>query len=159
MTRKSEYSGQTIGCDLAPEIQLNLNVRGLSPSATVAINERSDQLMKEGRKIFKLGLGQSPFPVPDIIVEALQANAFQKMYLPVKGLLELREAVTEHHRRTFNIKCTADDVLVGPGSKELMFILQLIYYGDLVIPTPAWVSYEPQAQIIGRQVQRLPNLV
>jgi aspartate aminotransferase len=38
-----------------------------------------------------------------------------------------------------------------------MFILQLVYYGDLVIPTPAWVSYEPQAQIIGRQVRRLPT--
>ncbi len=53
--KKIEYSGQVIGCDLAPEIQLNLNVRGLSPSATVAINELSDRLIKEGREIFKLG--------------------------------------------------------------------------------------------------------
>ena len=45
-----------------------------------------------------------------------------------------------------------DDVLIGPGSKELMFLLQLVYYGDLVIPTPCWVSYAPQAQIIGRKV-------
>ena len=58
MTKKIEYSGQVIGCDLAPEIQLNLNVRGLSPSATVAINELSNRLIKEGREIFKLGLGQ-----------------------------------------------------------------------------------------------------
>jgi len=123
MTKKSEYSGQVIGCDLAPEIQLNLNVRGLSPSATVAINELSNRLIKEGREIFKLGLGQSPFPVPDIIVEALKNNAHKKDYLPVKGLLELREAVAEHHHRVFGIECTADDVLVGPGSKELMFIL------------------------------------
>ncbi|MBT7697712.1 MAG: aminotransferase class I/II-fold pyridoxal phosphate-dependent enzyme [Desulfobacterales bacterium] len=157
MTIKPEYIGQTIGCDQAPEIQLNLNVRGLSPSATVAINERSDQLIKEGREIFKLGLGQSPFPVPDIIVEELKKNAFRKEYLPVRGLLELRKTVAEHHRRTFGIECTAEDVLVGPGSKELMFILQLVYYGDLVIPTPAWVSYEPQAQIIGRRVQKLPT--
>jgi len=157
MTKKSEHAGREIGCDLAPEMQLNLNVRGLSPSATVAINERSDRLIKEGREIFKLGLGQSPFPVPDIIVETLKNNAFQKDYLPVRGLLELREAVAEHHCRVFGIDCTADDVLVGPGSKELMFILQLVYYGDLVIPTPAWVSYEPQAQIIGRQVRRLPT--
>jgi len=157
MTKKSEYPGQVLGCDLAPEIQLNLNVRGLSPSATVAINERSDQLRKEGREIFKLGLGQSPFPVPDIIVEELKKNAFQKDYLAVKGLFELRKAVAEHHHRTFGIECTPEDVLVGPGSKELMFILQLVYYGDLVIPTPAWVSYAPQAQIIGRQVRRLPT--
>ena len=38
---------------------------------------------------------------------------------------------------------------------ELMFILQLAYYGDLIIPTPSWVSYEPQAHIIGRHVHWL----
>ncbi|HXI02807.1 MAG TPA: pyridoxal phosphate-dependent aminotransferase, partial [Candidatus Saccharimonadales bacterium] len=41
--------------------------------------------------------------------------------------------------------------------KELMFILQLVYYGDLIIPTPTWVSYAPQAQIIGRHVRWLPT--
>ena len=48
-----------------------------------------------------------------------------------------------------------EDVLIGPGSKELMFLLQLVYYGDLVIPTPSWVSYAPQAHIIGRHVRWL----
>ncbi len=48
---------------------------------------------------------------------------------------------------------SAEDVLVGPGSKELLFNLQLTYYGDLVTPTPAWVSYAPQARIIGRRVR------
>ena len=38
-----------------------------------------------------------------------------------------------------------------------MFLMQLVYYGDVVIPTPAWVSYAPQAQIIGRQVRWLPT--
>jgi aspartate aminotransferase len=155
MSSKTENSADVIGCDLAPDLQLNLNVRGLSPSATLAINERSDELSKQGAKVYKLGLGQSPFPVPEIIVDELKRNAFQKDYLPVKGLLELRRAVAEHHHRTFGIKCTEDDVLIGPGSKELMFILQLVYYGDIVIPTPAWVSYAPQAQIIGRQIRFL----
>jgi aspartate aminotransferase len=155
MSFKNETPKDPIGCDLAPDIQLNLNVRGLSPSATVAINERSDQLGTQGLRIYKMGLGQSPFPVPDIIVDELKQNAFQKGYLPVKGLQELRHAIAEHHIREFGIDCTANDVLIGPGSKELMFILQLVYYGDIVIPTPAWVSYAPQAQIIGRQIRFL----
>ncbi len=155
MSFKNENPKDPIGCDLAPDIQLNLNVRGLSPSATVAINERSDQLRAQGLRIYKMGLGQSPFPVPDIIVDELKQNAFQKAYLPVKGLPELRHAIAEHHIREFGIDCTANDVLIGPGSKELMFILQLVYYGDIVIPTPAWVSYAPQAQIIGRQIRFL----
>jgi aspartate aminotransferase len=105
------------------------------PSATLSINERSDQIRGQGLKIYKMGLGQSPFPVPEILVDELKRNAFQKDYLPLKGLLELRRVVAEHHKRIFGIDCTDDDVLIGPGSKELMFILQLVYYGDIVIPT------------------------
>jgi aspartate aminotransferase len=136
-------------------VHLNLNVRGLEPSATLAINEHSNRLREEGRTIHKLGLGQSPFPVPDPVVEALRNNAFQKDYLPVKGLRELRDAVAAYRRRRHGTDCRGDDVLIGPGSKELMFLLQLVYYGDLVIPTPSWVSYAPQAHIIGRHVRWL----
>ena len=139
----------------APDVNLNLNVRGMRQSATVAINDRSNQLRVEGREVFKLGLGQSPFPVPSAVVTELQANAFQKDYLPVKGLPELRTSVADYHRRTQGMACDAQDVLIGPGSKELMFLLQLVYYGDLLIPTPAWVSYAPQATIIGRHIRWL----
>ncbi len=139
------------------QINLNLNVRGLPQSATLMINEKSNQLISEGRKIYKLGLGQSPFPVPEPVVESLKLNAHQKDYLPVKGLYKLREAVADYHSRSQNIKHNAEDVLIGPGSKELMFLLQLVYYGDLLIPTPSWVSYAPQAHIIGRHVRWLPT--
>jgi aspartate aminotransferase len=136
-----------------PEVNLNLNVRGMSPSATVAINEQSNAMRSEGKQVHKLGLGQSPFPVPENVVETLRQHAHEKDYLPVKGLWDLRRAVAEYHRRTDGLGSTAEDVLIGPGSKELMFILQLVYYGDLVIPTPSWVSYAPQAEIIGRKVR------
>ncbi len=138
--------------DCVVEEHLNENVKGLTPSATVAINDRSNLLRRQGKEIFKLGLGQSPFPVPDVVVQALREHAGEKDYLPVQGLEALRETVAEHHRRTFGIGCDAEDVLIGPGSKELMFLLQLVFYGDLVIPTPTWVSYAPQARIIGRPV-------
>ena len=134
------------------EVHLNLNVRGLPLSATLGINEESNRLLAAGRKVYKLGLGQSPFPVPEPIVQELQNNAHQKAYLPVRGLPALCEAVAGYYRRTQNLPVSAEHVLIGPGSKELMFILQLVYYGDLVIPTPSWVSYAPQAHIIGRHV-------
>lgn len=138
-------------------VNLNLRVRGLKPSATLAINEKSNVLRRQGRKIYKLGLGQSPFPVVPAVVEALRNNAFQKDYLPVRGLAELREAVADYHCRRHDVPRCAEDVLVGPGSKELMFLLQLVYYGDLMIATPSWVSYAPQAQIIGRRVNWVPT--
>lgn len=139
----------------APDIHLNLNVRGMRASATVAINERCNELIAQGREVFKLGLGQSPFPVPEPVVEALRLHAAEKDYLPVCGLPALRDAVAAYHHRTDGIERTGADVLIGPGSKELMFLLQLVFYGDLVIPTPAWVSYAPQARIIGRTVRLL----
>ncbi|TSA24191.1 MAG: aminotransferase class I/II-fold pyridoxal phosphate-dependent enzyme [Bacteroidetes bacterium] len=138
-------------------INLNLNVRGLKPSATLAINEKCRTLQQEGREVFKFGLGQSPFPVPEIVVEALRRNAHQKDYLPVKGLPQLREAVAEYNYRTQKVKTDPAGVLIGPGSKELIFLLQLVYYGDLIIPTPSWVSYSPQAHIIGRHVRWVPT--
>jgi aspartate aminotransferase len=138
-----------------PDVHINLNVRGMSPSATVAINERCNELLTKGLEIYKLGLGQSPFPVPEPVVQALRDNAHQKDYLPVKGLRQLRHEVAAYHSKIQHIDGDADDVLIGPGSKELMFLLQLVYYGDIVIPTPAWVSYAPQADIIGRKVRWL----
>ena len=134
------------------DLSLNLNVRGMPLSATLYINELSNKLKQQGKKVYKFGLGQSPFPVPKVVVDELRTNAFQKDYLEVRGLKPLREAVAGYHSRRNDIECSADNVLIGPGSKELMFLLQFVYYGELVIPTPSWVSYAPQAKIIGRQI-------
>ncbi len=142
----------------SPTINLNLNVRGLKPSATLAINERSAEMIAAGKQVYKLGLGQSPFPVPEQVVQALRENAHQKDYLPVRGLHALQEAVARYHQDKHGIQRISNDVLIGPGSKELMFLVQLVYYGDLVIPAPSWVSYAPQAKIIGRQVRWVPTL-
>ncbi|MFE8070604.1 aminotransferase class I/II-fold pyridoxal phosphate-dependent enzyme [Marinobacteraceae bacterium S3BR75-40.1] len=138
-------------------LAINLNVRGIQPSATLRINELSNELRAQGRDIIKLGLGQSPFPVPENVVQALRDHAFEKDYLPVRGLKALRESIARYIGRSQKLTCTGDDVLIGPGSKELLFMLQLAFYGDLLIPRPSWVSYEPQARIIGRTVHWLPT--
>ena len=71
-------------------------VKGLEPSSTLKINEISRKLEDKGEKIFKFGFGQSPFQVPNDIVNALKDNAHQNKYLPMQGLLELRNAVAKH---------------------------------------------------------------
>lgn len=133
-------------------VSLNLNVRGMGQSATLAIKDRCRELRKTGRAVYDFGLGQSPFPVPTSVVDALRLSAPEKDYLPVKGLPALREAVADYHRRKDQIDTHADGVIVGPGSKELMFILQLVYYGEILLVPPCWVSYWPQARIIGRRI-------
>lgn len=139
------------------ESALDERIADLAPSATLAIQERANALIAEGRKVFKLGLGQSPFPVPLPVVEALRSSAAEKDYLPVRGLRELRAAVSRYHRLRDGVARSPDDVLIGPGSKELMFLLQICFHGELLIPTPAWVSYAPQARIAGRRMRYLPT--
>ena len=140
---------------LRKHVSLNINVRGVEPSATLAINERCKLLESQGERVANLGLGQSPFPVPTPVVNALRLYASEKDYLPVRGLPALKEAVADFHRRKDNVSASGENVIVGPGSKELMFILQLVYYGEIIVPTPAWVSYVPQAQILGKKVRLL----
>jgi aspartate aminotransferase len=124
-------------------------IKNLKPSSTLLINEESRRLEKEGKKIFKFGFGQSPFQIPEDIVNELKKNSHQNRYLPMQGLPELREAIASYtsNKKKYNYK--ADNVIVGPGSKELMFLLHILFEGDVILPAPSWVSYAPQA-VIGR---------
>lgn len=140
-----------------PHAHLNPDIAGLAPSATLAINEHCARLQEQGRDVFRLGLGQSPFPVPEFVTRSLRDNAHEKDYLPVRGLPALRAAIVDFYRRTEGLDYSRENVLVGPGTKELLFILQLVYQGDLVVPRPSWVSYAPQAHIAGCRIDWLPT--
>ncbi len=131
---------------------VSADIDALASSPTLAINEISNQLIKEGKTVYKLGLGQSPFPVPDSLVMSLQEAAREKAYEDVQGLPALRHAVAEHYANHHKLSVNASNVLIGPGSKELLFIIQKTFAGEILLPTPAWVSYEPQAVIAGKTV-------
>jgi len=124
-------------------------VKSLEPSSTLKINEISRMLESKGKKIYKFGFGQSPFQVPDIVVDELKNNAFQNKYLPMQGLFELREAVAKYTSKKKNYEYKAENIIIGPGTKELMFLLHVIFDGEIILPAPSWVSYAPQA-ILGR---------
>ena len=92
----------------------------LKPSATLAINEESNRLKKSGKKIYKFGFGQSPFPVPESVISALKANAHKHTYLPMQGLEELRSAIADNLNK-ISSNFNKEDIVIGPGTKELMF--------------------------------------
>lgn len=137
---------------------LNPNVAGLKESPTLRINQHCKELAAAGKHIYKLGLGQSPFPVPEPVVNALRLHAPQKDYLHVQGLPELRTTVAEFHRKKDGVDILAENVIIGPGSKELLFLLQMVFEGEVIIPSPSWVSYLPQARIIGNTIHILHTL-
>ena len=124
-------------------------VKDLKLSATLTMNEISRELESRGKKVFKFGFGQSPFQVPDDVVSELKNNAYQNKYLSMQGLPELREAIAKFVSLKKNYAYKAENILIGPGTKELMFLLHILFDGDVLLPTPSWVSYEPQA-ILGR---------
>jgi len=124
-------------------------VKNLKPSSTLLINETSRKLEEQGKKIYKFGFGQSPFKVPKNVVKELKDNAHQNKYLPMQGLSELRNTVAKYTSKKKNYNYKSENVIIGPGSKELMFLLHVIFDGEIILPAPSWVSYAPQA-ILGR---------
>jgi len=127
-------------------------INQLKPSATLAINEESNRLIKSGKKVYKFGFGQSPFPVPESIISALKNNANKNTYLPMQGLEELRSAIANHLNKNNNNDFKPNDIVVGPGTKELMFLTQIAFEGEVLLPAPSWVSYQPQAFIAKNKV-------
>jgi len=129
--------------------RINPRFLTVKESATLAINQRARALRREGRLVCHLGFGESPFPVPAPMVAALKAHAEEKAYLPGEGLPELREAAANFLRRQGHT-LNAGNIIVGPGSKELLFDLLAILAGPVLVPVPAWVSYAPQAALLGK---------
>ena len=134
---------------------INNIVKDLKPSATLRINEESKKLETQGTKIFKFGFGQSPFQIPKDIVDELKNNAYQNKYLPMQGLPELRSSISRYINNKKKYNYVSENVIVGPGTKELMFLLHLLFDGDVILPVPSWVSYEPQALLGGNKIHWL----
>ena len=127
----------------------------LKESSTLVINEKSKELLSKGKKVYQFGFGQSPFPIPKKIVEILKKNAHRKEYLPIQGLTQLRENISNYLlKRTGNVY-PKENILITPGSKEAMLLIHIAFNGEILIPAPGWVSYEPQAEIGSNKVHWL----
>ena len=97
-------------------------IKKLRPSATLVINEESNKLIKSGKKVYKFGFGQSPFPIPDSVVTALKNNANKNTYLPMQGLEELRLAVASNLNKVNKNNFVLDDTLernIAFANKEI----------------------------------------
>ena len=132
--------------------KIKKNILKLKESSTLVINEKSKELIKQGKKVYQFGFGQSPFPVPEKIVEALKNHAHRKEYLPIQGLPKLRENISNYLKKKTGNNYPKENILITPGSKEAMLLMHIAFKGEIIIPAPGWVSYEPQAQIGSNKV-------
>lgn len=133
------------------ELRINPKVQKVKESATLAINEKALAMRATEDKLVHFGFGQSPFAVHPLIIKALQNNSHRKAYLPSLGLAELRANIaTYYNARGYD--WDIQNIAIGPGSKELLFDLLYLLQGPLLLPVPSWVSYYPQAQLVGKDV-------
>jgi aspartate aminotransferase len=125
-------------------------------SQTLLINTQSKNLASQNKKIIKFGFGQSPFLPPKNVLEALEKAVHHKEYSSVQGDAELRELMAKFHKNHNGLEVEPNDILIAPGSKILVYTILLAFEkADVFIPGPAWVSYAPQAKLVGHNVIKL----
>jgi len=128
-----------------------------SKASNLAFNEKVKDLQAEGHKIYHFAFGQSPFSVPEPFVRHLKDTASVNDYLNVSGLLQLRKAVVDFHQEWDQVDLDIDSLVVGPGSKELIYLTMAVWGGQVWLPAPAWTTYRPQAQLAGHNPRNLPQ--
>ncbi|MBT8320982.1 MAG: aminotransferase class I/II-fold pyridoxal phosphate-dependent enzyme, partial [Eudoraea sp.] len=130
--------------------------REIEESQTLLINTQSKKLAAQNKKIIKFGFGQSPFMPPSYVLKALQKAVNHKEYTSVQGDAELRSLISGFHYKHNQLLIAPENILVAPGSKILLYtILASFKEADVFIPSPAWVSYAPQAKLAGLHTIRL----
>lgn len=129
-------------------------------SGTVKITDAVARLRKEGREVVSFSVGEPDFDTPEPAREALKAavDAGHTHYVSAWGIPELREAIAEKSAKENGIPAKAANVLVTPAKQAIFYaILALVEKGDeVLIPDPAWVSYEPIIALAGGRAVRVP---
>jgi aspartate aminotransferase len=88
--------------------------------------------------------------------QELRKHTLDSNYASALGIEPLRVAVASFYDRVFQVKRKPEQVVVGLGTKMLVYMLLQILEGDVVIPTPAWIGYAPQAGLLGRAWHPFP---
>ncbi|MGE0014900.1 MAG: pyridoxal phosphate-dependent aminotransferase [Candidatus Methanomethylophilaceae archaeon] len=128
-------------------------LKNIPASGTVAISNKVSRLKAEGQDIISFSMGEPDFTTPSNIVDACidSLNSGFTHYTPSLGIPELRRAVAETAVAENNIPCRGANVLITP-TKQAIFMACLAYLdpGDeVILPDPAWVSYEACIRLAG----------
>lgn len=127
-------------------LQISQRINSLAASATLAMSQRSNELRAAGVDVINLSVGEPDFNTPDFIKEAAKKAIDDNFsfYSPVPGYMSLRKAIAANLKATEGVDFAPEQIVVSGGAKQALcnVILSTINPGDeVVIPTPAWVSY------------------
>jgi len=132
--------------------QLSARIKSLSPSATIAMNQKGRELKEKGVDVINLSVGEPDFSTPDHIHEAAKAaiDGNWDHYAPVAGYPDLLKAIVEKFKRENNLDYKPSNIMVSVGAKHSLanVMMCLIDKGEeVIVPAPYWVSYAEQVKI------------
>lgn len=126
--------------------QVSARLASLSPSETLAMSQKSNELKAQGIDVINLSVGEPDFYTPDHIKEAAKKAIDDNFsfYSPVPGYMDLRKAIVAKLKKENGLDYTTDQIIVSNGAKQSVCnaLLSIIGPGDeVIVPAPYWVSY------------------
>lgn len=126
--------------------QVSDRLASLSPSETLAMSQKSNELKAQGIDVINLSVGEPDFFTPDHIKEAAKkaVDDNYSFYSPVPGYMDLRKAIVAKLKNENGLDYTPEQIIVSGGAKQSVCntLLSIIGPGDeVIVPAPYWVSY------------------
>jgi len=134
--------------------QLSDCLKRLSPSATLAMSQKSNEMKANGIDVINMSVGEPDFNTPDHIKEAAKKAVDDNFsrYSPVPGYVDLRKAIVEKLKNENQLEYGVTEISVSNGAKQCVCnaVLALVSPGEeVIIPAPYWVSYPEMVEIAG----------
>jgi aspartate aminotransferase len=151
---------------ILPIMELSDRAKTIPPSITLAIGAQVKEMKAAGKEVIAFGAGEPDFDTPrkisDAAIKSLLAG--NTHYMPSSGTPEAREAIANKLRTENDINCTQVNITINVGAKmainlALMAILDPGKNQEVVVPTPAWVSYKPMIELAGGSMVEVPTTV
>ena len=127
-------------------IKVSDRVSAISPSMTLAISAKANELKAAGERVINFGVGEPDFNTPEHIVQAAK-DALDKgytKYVAAAGLPKLKKAIVKKLKTENNLEYDPSQIIVSNGAKHSIFnaIFATINPGDeVLIPKPYWLTY------------------
>ena len=142
-------------------IKLNRRIAALKPSATMAAEARATELKAAGVDVISLAAGEPDFDTPERIKQAARTAMAEGLtkYTPVGGLMKLKQAIAAKLKRDNGLDYEPAEIIASAGGKQASanLIACLFDEGDeVIIPTPAWVSFVAMVQLAGATPKLVP---
>ena len=130
----------------------------LGTESAFEVLAKAKQIEASGRSMIHLEIGEPDFSTPDNIIEsaysAMRSGATH--YTPAAGLPEVRAAIAESVSARAGVPVRADQVVVVPGSKNILHFLLLscVEEGDeVILPDPGYPVYRSLTDFVGARAR------